>query len=252
MGTLHVAIHDQQSGQIVPAMICITWLADNTWRVPPDGRFPARLYHQPGYHRGAVEGNRVRGGDAEQMVSRRPRPRGADGRRLPRGRERVVVEAEAQPVLFRQAGGTVLEGSGGVLRLETVYHHVAGGETAPLGDARDRISARFRRNYRRSRPGLRPRRAIGALGGYAAGGLVFGRSARPLPAGRAVAGRVHHDLGAGDGRAHDGRAGLRRPRSRVKSIQGRFGKEFALSAGRIHGCNPVRKIPARTSPNRAT
>ena len=40
-GTLRVAISDKQSGQIVPAMICITSLADNTWRKPPDGRQPA-------------------------------------------------------------------------------------------------------------------------------------------------------------------------------------------------------------------
>ncbi|MGH7138638.1 MAG: CehA/McbA family metallohydrolase, partial [Pirellulales bacterium] len=41
VATLQVEIHDRQSGQIVPAMICITSLADNTWRVPPDGRMPA-------------------------------------------------------------------------------------------------------------------------------------------------------------------------------------------------------------------
>ncbi len=40
-GTLRVAIRDKASGQVVPAMICITSLADNTWRTPPDGRFPA-------------------------------------------------------------------------------------------------------------------------------------------------------------------------------------------------------------------
>src|SRR5262245_31683143 len=41
VGTLQVEIRDQASGQIVPAMICITSLADNSWRVPPDGRMPA-------------------------------------------------------------------------------------------------------------------------------------------------------------------------------------------------------------------
>src|ERR1700692_773425 len=41
VGTLRVAIRDNASGQIVPAMICITSLADNTWRIPPDGRSPA-------------------------------------------------------------------------------------------------------------------------------------------------------------------------------------------------------------------
>jgi catechol 2,3-dioxygenase-like lactoylglutathione lyase family enzyme len=42
-GTLHVAIRDKASGQVVPAIICITSLADNTWRVPPDGRTPAKF-----------------------------------------------------------------------------------------------------------------------------------------------------------------------------------------------------------------
>jgi hypothetical protein len=37
-GTLHVAIRDKASGEVVPAMICITSRADNTWRTPPDGR----------------------------------------------------------------------------------------------------------------------------------------------------------------------------------------------------------------------
>jgi hypothetical protein len=41
VGTLRVKIRDQASGQVVPAMICITSLADNTWRMPPDGRIPA-------------------------------------------------------------------------------------------------------------------------------------------------------------------------------------------------------------------
>jgi catechol 2,3-dioxygenase-like lactoylglutathione lyase family enzyme len=41
VGTLHVTIRDRASGQVVPAMICITSLADHTWRVPPDGLEPA-------------------------------------------------------------------------------------------------------------------------------------------------------------------------------------------------------------------
>ena len=40
-GTLKVAIRDKASGQVVPAIICITSVADNTFRVPPDGRTPA-------------------------------------------------------------------------------------------------------------------------------------------------------------------------------------------------------------------
>jgi catechol 2,3-dioxygenase-like lactoylglutathione lyase family enzyme len=40
-GTLRVAIRDKATGEVTPAMICITSLADNTWRVPPDGMSPA-------------------------------------------------------------------------------------------------------------------------------------------------------------------------------------------------------------------
>src|SRR6185369_10809806 len=36
-GSFHLSIRDKANGQVVPAMICITSLADNTWRVPPDG-----------------------------------------------------------------------------------------------------------------------------------------------------------------------------------------------------------------------
>src|SRR5580704_13928866 len=42
-GTLHVAIRDKANGQVVPAIICITSLADNTFRLPPDGRTPAKF-----------------------------------------------------------------------------------------------------------------------------------------------------------------------------------------------------------------
>ena len=42
-GTLRVAIHDKANGQVVPAIVCITSLADNTFRVPPDGRTPAKF-----------------------------------------------------------------------------------------------------------------------------------------------------------------------------------------------------------------
>ncbi|HLJ15026.1 MAG TPA: CehA/McbA family metallohydrolase, partial [Bryobacteraceae bacterium] len=39
--TLRVSIRDKSTGEVVPAMICITSLADHTFRVPPDGRSPA-------------------------------------------------------------------------------------------------------------------------------------------------------------------------------------------------------------------
>jgi len=49
LGTLRVAIHDKASGEVVPAMVCITSLADNTWRVPPDGTIVSPGYRPPGY-----------------------------------------------------------------------------------------------------------------------------------------------------------------------------------------------------------
>ena len=52
-GTLAVEIHDKASGQIVPAMVCITSLADHKWRTPPDGRVvpgytTTREFYTPG------------------------------------------------------------------------------------------------------------------------------------------------------------------------------------------------------------
>lgn len=37
-GTLSVEIRDHVTKEIVPAMVCVTSLADNKWRTPPDGR----------------------------------------------------------------------------------------------------------------------------------------------------------------------------------------------------------------------
>lgn len=43
VGTLRVTIRDKASGQVTPAIVCITSVADNTFRVPPDGRTPAKF-----------------------------------------------------------------------------------------------------------------------------------------------------------------------------------------------------------------
>ena len=37
-GTLRVEIRDSGTKEIVPAMVCVTSLADHKWRTPPDGR----------------------------------------------------------------------------------------------------------------------------------------------------------------------------------------------------------------------
>jgi hypothetical protein len=52
-GTLIVEIRDKGSGQIVPAMVCITSLAEHKWRTPPDGRVTVgysttRDFYNPG------------------------------------------------------------------------------------------------------------------------------------------------------------------------------------------------------------
>ena len=52
-GTLKVEIRDRTSGQIVPAMVGITSLADHKWRTPPDGRIvppysTSRDFYSPG------------------------------------------------------------------------------------------------------------------------------------------------------------------------------------------------------------
>ena len=56
VGTLSVSIRDKASGQVVPAMVCITSLADNTWRIPPDGRDPAGYVTNPDMIAGRLKG----------------------------------------------------------------------------------------------------------------------------------------------------------------------------------------------------
>lgn len=56
-GTLRVEIQDANTGRPVPAMVCITSLADDTPRTPPDGRQPSpyltdRDYYDPPDYRG--------------------------------------------------------------------------------------------------------------------------------------------------------------------------------------------------------
>jgi hypothetical protein len=37
-GTLNIEIWDHESGQVVPAMVCVTSLSNHEWRTPPDGQ----------------------------------------------------------------------------------------------------------------------------------------------------------------------------------------------------------------------
>ncbi len=51
-GTFQVEIRDEASGKMVPAMVCITSLADQKWRTPPDGHTvptysTARQFYDP-------------------------------------------------------------------------------------------------------------------------------------------------------------------------------------------------------------
>jgi hypothetical protein len=55
-GVLNVAIRDKATGKSVPAMICITSLADNTWVVPPDGQHPAGYHTNPEIIQGRLQG----------------------------------------------------------------------------------------------------------------------------------------------------------------------------------------------------
>jgi hypothetical protein len=74
VGTLQVAIRDQQSGEIVPAMICITSLADNTWRTPPDGRTPADFVTNPDIIQGRLKGNEYVAGTRKKWFPGDPGP----------------------------------------------------------------------------------------------------------------------------------------------------------------------------------
>jgi hypothetical protein len=49
-GTLRVEIRDQQTGRGVPAMVCITSLDDNKWRIPPDGRIAPPFTRVPDFY----------------------------------------------------------------------------------------------------------------------------------------------------------------------------------------------------------
>jgi hypothetical protein len=74
VGTLQVAIHDKQSGEVVPAMICVTSLADNTWRVPPDGRMPAGYITNPDIIQGRAKGNEYVAGTQKKWFPGDPGP----------------------------------------------------------------------------------------------------------------------------------------------------------------------------------
>jgi hypothetical protein len=73
-GTLRVAIRDQASGKVVPAMVCITSLADNTWRVPPDGRTPAGFVTNPDMIEGRLKGIEYVAGAAKPWFPGDPGP----------------------------------------------------------------------------------------------------------------------------------------------------------------------------------
>lgn len=49
-GNLKVDIRDQETGQRVPAMVCITSLEDRKWRVPPDGRVAPPYSRVPDFY----------------------------------------------------------------------------------------------------------------------------------------------------------------------------------------------------------
>ena len=82
-GTLQVEIRDKASGQLVPAMVCISSLDDHKWRTPPDGRVSppystARDFYAPGnWKRGDIGLVRVTNGDYQDNNTRSTVYRGA-------------------------------------------------------------------------------------------------------------------------------------------------------------------------------
>lgn len=68
-GTLRVEIRDKTSGQITPAMVCITSLTDGKWRTPPDGTIvppyttTREFYTPPDWKPGAIGPVRLTNGE---------------------------------------------------------------------------------------------------------------------------------------------------------------------------------------------
>ena len=74
LGELRVAIRDKVSGETVPALICITSLADNTWRIPPDGRFPAPYVTNKSFIAGRLKEIEYIAGDKKKWFPGDPGP----------------------------------------------------------------------------------------------------------------------------------------------------------------------------------
>src|ERR1051326_6298278 len=73
-GTLHVAIHDKTSGEVVPAIVCITSLADKSWRIPPDGRMPAGFVTNQEFIAGRWKSIEYIAGDKKKWLPGDPGP----------------------------------------------------------------------------------------------------------------------------------------------------------------------------------
>jgi len=75
-GTLKVEIRDKASGQITPAMVCITSLADGKWRTPPDGTTvppyttTREFYTPPDWKAGAIGPVRLTNGEYKNNDTR--------------------------------------------------------------------------------------------------------------------------------------------------------------------------------------
>src|SRR5215468_3845136 len=72
--TLKVAIRDKANGEVVPAMICITSLADNTWRIPPDGMSPAPFMRNVDFIAGRQKSIEYIAGDKKKWFPGDPGP----------------------------------------------------------------------------------------------------------------------------------------------------------------------------------
>jgi catechol 2,3-dioxygenase-like lactoylglutathione lyase family enzyme len=73
-GTLHVSIRDKASGQVVPAIVCITSVADGTWRQPPDGLVQAPFLRNTDFMAGRLKSIEYIAGDKQKWFPGDPGP----------------------------------------------------------------------------------------------------------------------------------------------------------------------------------
>jgi hypothetical protein len=188
---LSVEIRDDATGEIVPAMACITSVADGTWRVPPDGAAEPpystlRFFYEPQpWRAGQIGPVRKTSGAPDDNQSRSAV---YDGRQsYPYWREPAIYFVP-QPFSIRLAAGR--------WRLAVAR----GLEYVPV---REEIEIPAGAQVRRS---IRLKRWVNMPRGW----LVFRGHARTLSADHGGAERFYPDVGTRRGRTSHERSQLRR------------------------------------------